>query len=130
MPRLGRVFMDRSQLERALLNLVINARDAMPQGGEIHISLREAKVQGEGEREVTYAVVEVRDTGVGMDEVTRQHIFEPFFTTKGAKGTGLGLAIVHQVVAHCGGFIKVESEPGRGTCFQLHLPRIAGYEGK
>jgi len=122
----SRVFMDAAQLERALLNLVLNARDAMPEGGEMRIAYEDAVVEdGEGES-ATYVAVSVGDTGVGMDEETRSNAFKPFFTTKGDSGTGLGLAIVAQIITRAGGSVRVDSEPGRGTTVTLYLPRIAG----
>jgi PAS domain S-box-containing protein len=103
-----------SELDQALMNLVVNARDAMPQGGRIQIALA-----GEGDN----AVIEVRDTGEGMDAATRSRCLEPFFTTMAAgRGTGLGLAIVQRVVQGLGGTIAIDSEPGRGTAFILTLP--------
>jgi signal transduction histidine kinase len=119
--RSGRVLIAPTQLERVVLNLVVNARDAMPQGGRIVVRV----VPGAGEETV---VVSVSDTGVGMDESTLARIFDPYFTTKGKQGTGLGLAIVQQIVTRCGGRIRVQSQPGRGTTFEVHLPRVAGDE--
>ncbi|MDP2226774.1 MAG: ATP-binding protein [Moraxellaceae bacterium] len=118
----SRVFVDGAQLERVLLNLVVNARDALPPaGGEIAIAVYEAVCGNEG----TQVVIEVRDNGSGMDADTRDRIFEPFFTTKGDAGTGLGMAIVQQVITHAGGRVEVESEPGSGTAIRLCLPGIA-----
>ncbi len=126
---ISRVFIDPNQLERAVLNLVINARDALPDGGRIVVSLSEHCIENpteNHEREGDYVVLQVKDNGVGMDEDVRRKLFQSFFTTKGKKGTGLGLAIVHQVVAHAGGFVDVESSPGNGAIFKLYLPKIAG----
>ncbi len=119
----GRVFMDRGQLERVLVNLVLNARDAMPGGGTITVHVTQSSPDDSSGR-VAHVVLEVRDTGVGMDATTRTRIFEPFFTTKGGAGSGLGLSIVYRIVSGCGGFIRVETEPGRGTCFRIFLPRV------
>ena len=122
----GRVLVDRSQLERVLLNLALNARDAMPRGGPIRIAVREETVAGGPHPAGVYVLLEVADTGVGMDAATREHLFEPFFTTKPpGKGSGIGLAVVYRVVERCGGFLQVESEPGHGTRMRIFLPRVA-----
>lgn len=122
----SRVFMDAAQFERMMLNLVINARDAMPSGGDLDIDYEDALVGDEDDDRATYVGVYVRDTGVGMDETTRVHAFKPFFTTKGDRGTGLGLVIVDQIVARAGGRVKIDSDLGNGTTMQVYLPRIAG----
>jgi signal transduction histidine kinase len=124
----SRVLIDPLQLERAVLNLVVNARDAMPHGGVITVELREETIGLSPEHGSTFVVLEVIDTGTGMDRTTRDHMFETYFTTKGAKGKGLGLAIVNQVVTLAGGFIQVDSSPGEGTRVRLYLPRIAAEE--
>ncbi len=120
---------DRGQLHQVLMNLVVNGREAMPTGGTLSIATRNCP----DERGSEYVLLEVRDTGIGMDEPTRQHIFEPFFTTKGrGKGTGLGMATVFGAVSQAGGHISVESEPGKGATFSLFFPRDsapAGLEG-
>jgi signal transduction histidine kinase len=122
----GSVFMDRSQLERLLVNLVANARDAMPKGGTITLRVSEASPSAELGAARDHLLLEVTDAGVGMDATTRARIFEPFFTTKlRDRGTGLGLSIVYQIVSDCGGAIEVDSELGRGTTFRVHLPRVA-----
>jgi signal transduction histidine kinase len=120
----SRVFIDRLLLERTLLNLVMNAGDAMPAGGRIRIRISESDRPGEGGETDRFVMVEVIDTGTGMTPEVRQRIFEPFFTTKGAKGTGLGMAIARQIISAAGGFLEVESEPDRGTSIRIFLPRI------
>ncbi|HVR69574.1 MAG TPA: PAS domain S-box protein [Vicinamibacteria bacterium] len=129
--RLGRLKADPSQIDQVLMNLAVNARDAMPRGGTITFETRNADLDEEyarehlGARPGPYVLLEVTDTGVGMDAETQRHIFEPFFTTKPkGKGTGLGLATVYGVVKQSGGYVWVESRPGRGTRFQVFLPRV------
>ncbi|HXU69931.1 MAG TPA: PAS domain S-box protein [Polyangia bacterium] len=120
-PAIGRVRIDPTQLEQVLLNLAVNARDAMPRGGRLTIETRES-ADREGR---TGVLLLVRDTGGGIDDATRPHIFEPFFTTKEiGKGTGLGLSIVYGVVTQAGGQISVESAPGQGAAFRIWLPRV------
>lgn len=121
----SRVFMDAAQFERMMLNLVLNARDAMPSGGELDIDYEDAVIGDEDDEGATYVAIYVRDTGTGMDETTRLNAFKPFFTTKGDRGTGLGLVIVDQIVSRAGGRVKIDSELGRGTTIQVYLPRIA-----
>jgi len=116
---------DRVQLEQVLINLAVNARDAMSGRGTLTMSLDRRVVDGEtpGLGRGTYARLTVRDTGCGMDDATRQRIFEPFFTTKGpGKGSGLGLSTVYGVVTQLGGHVAVESTPLQGTTFIIHLP--------
>ena len=123
---IGRVLVDRSQLERVLLNLVLNARDAMPRGGRIGIDVREEQIANGRNKPGIYVRLEVSDTGTGIDAATRDRLFEPFFTTKPAgKGTGIGLAVVYRAVERCGGFLQVDSELGRGTRMRVFLPRVA-----
>jgi PAS domain S-box-containing protein len=122
-PSLWPVFADRGQLEQVIVNLAVNARDAMSGGGVLRITT--SNVRGEGGPDAV--CLEVADTGVGMDEATKAHIFEPFFTTKPlGHGTGLGLSTVHGIVEQSGGSIEVESELGRGTTFTVRLPASRG----
>ncbi len=125
---------DPGQLEQVLLNLAVNARDAMPGGGVLsigtrHVLVPEGTIAEGAAAELApgrYVAVDVRDTGVGMDAATLARIFEPFFTTKPAgQGTGLGLAMVYGIVAQTGGRVTVDSAPGRGTTFTLYLPALA-----
>ena len=127
------VMADPGQIEQVLMNLAVNARDAMTAGGTLVIETSQATVTGEdalvspGLRPGDWVRLIVQDDGTGMSAEVREHLFEPFFTTKEqGKGTGLGLATVHGIVAQAGGHIRVESEPGRGTCFTICLPRNAG----
>jgi two-component system, cell cycle sensor histidine kinase and response regulator CckA len=114
-PDAGRVAMSPSQLGQVIMNLVVNARDAMPHGGQLTIETLRAGSE---------AVLAVIDTGIGMDTATRERLFEPYFTTKEpGKGTGLGLSTVRDVVRQAGGRIEVSSEVGRGSTFTIHLPR-------
>lgn len=130
-PSLGWIKADRGQIEQVLLNLVLNARDAMPAGGRLTIET--ANVAGNPRLAQrlstatpgTHVRLAVSDTGEGMDDYTRDHCFDPFFTTKGPRlGIGLGLATVYGIVTQSGGFVEVDSKPGRGARFEIHLPQV------
>jgi two-component system cell cycle sensor histidine kinase/response regulator CckA len=127
----GLTELDRTQVQQAILNLVLNARDAMLDGGTITIRTRSETVDEEGSIPAgRYVLVSISDMGSGMDEATRARIFEPFFSTKApGKGTGLGLASVHAIVKQTGGHISVWSHPGHGSRFDLYFPEIASFAG-
>ncbi len=128
---LAHVRADPTQIQQVILNLAVNSRDAMPEGGHLAIATANAEI-GEAFARANpwvaagrYVVLRVSDTGVGMDEATRQRVFEPFFTTKGpGEGTGLGLSTVYGIVQQSGGTIHVESTPGAGTTFEVYLPVV------
>jgi PAS domain S-box-containing protein len=125
---------DRGQIEQVVMNLCLNARDAMPECGRLTVETEDVFLEEEYVRQNPsmrtgrYALLAVSDTGVGMDEKTSKRVFEPFFTTKGPdKGTGLGLAMVYGIVKQHGGFIHLYSEPGKGTAFKVYLPAIEAH---
>ncbi len=132
-PDLGIVRADPGQLQQVVINLAVNARDAMPRGGQLVLRMRNVDLDEDfvrthmGSSEGPHVLLEVHDTGEGMDEEVRSKAFEPFFTTKEpGKGTGLGLAMVYGIVKQSGGYIALESERGVGTLVKLYLPRIEG----
>jgi PAS domain S-box-containing protein len=134
---LGLVKLDPGQLEQIVMNLAVNARDAMPGGGKL--TLETANVQAgrhscskhADQHDQSFVLLRVSDTGCGMTEEVKEHLFEPFFTTKPlGRGTGLGLATTFGIVEQAGGCIGVQSEPGRGTTLEVHLPRVSDSESK
>ncbi len=133
-PGLGAVRADPGQIDQVIMNLAVNARDAMPHGGKLTIETASVTLDENFARTHAplnpgdYIMLAISDTGIGMDSETQSRIFEPFFTTKGAKGTGLGLSTVYGIVKQSGGFIFVDSQPERGTAFRTYFPRVNGRE--
>jgi signal transduction histidine kinase len=126
-PGLGSIKADPGQIEQVVMNLAVNARDAMPGGGRLKIETTETDVEHRTDMKPgRYVVLSISDTGIGMSDVVRVHAFEPFFTTKETgKGTGLGLSTVYGIVKQSGGYIWVESEPNVGSVFKTYLPWLA-----
>jgi PAS domain S-box-containing protein len=130
-PDLGPVMADEGNVEQVIMNLVINARDAIPRGGTIRLRTENREISEEASKHIQdgyagrFSCIIVEDTGVGMDRTTVQHIFEPFFTTKGpGKGTGLGLSVAYGIIKQHQGWITVSSEPGKGSSFTVYLPLL------
>ncbi len=130
-PNVGKVEADPGQIEQVILNMAVNARDAMPQGGKLTIRIsnvvfdQKTVIRNRGLEAGSYVMMAISDTGVGMTPEVKTHLFEPFFTTKGVgKGTGLGLATSYGIISQSGGDIRVYSEQGTGTTFKIYLPRV------
>jgi PAS domain S-box-containing protein len=129
-PNLASVSADPGQIEQVIMNLVVNARDAMPKGGKLGLEIANVDIDRSRARQSvvpsgSYAMLAVSDTGIGMDAETQSHIFEPFFSTKSKdEGTGLGLSVVYNIVRESGGHLWVKSQPGHGSTFQVYFPRV------
>src|SRR5581483_10161490 len=130
-PTLNMVFADATQLEQVLINLCLNARDAMPMGGKLELATQQVEIAHGSQRVQPYlapgpyVLLQVKDTGIGMDEQVQARLFEPFFTTKEVgQGTGLGLAMVYGIIKQHHGMIRVQSQHGKGTTFSLYLPTV------
>jgi len=129
-PANGCISADPGQIEQVIMNLVVNARDAMPRGGKLTLEIASVVVAATSNPSSllspgSYVTLSVSDTGIGMDAGTQSHIFEPFFTTKSKEeGTGLGLSVVYNIVRGIVGYVRVNSEPGHGSTFQVFLPRV------
>ncbi len=128
-PELGHTRVDRSQVEQVIINLALNARDAMPMGGRLEVAAHNTDIKANDKdrpgRPRSYVVLEVKDGGTGMKSETLSRIFEPFFTTKEeGKGTGLGLSAVHGLVKQARGYLVADSEEGRGSLFRIYYPRV------
>jgi signal transduction histidine kinase len=126
-----RISVDPGQLEQVVVNLALNARDAMPQGGTLTVRTRNVAIDRSYAASHpdaalgAHVMIGVQDTGSGMNQETRERLFEPFFSTKPVdKGSGLGLSVVHGIVTQAGGHIEVESEPGQGSLFKLYFPAV------
>jgi two-component system cell cycle sensor histidine kinase/response regulator CckA len=133
-PELGLVHADPSQIDQVMMNLVLNARDAMPRGGTVTLETANVEVSepegAAGHRAGPYAMVAVTDTGEGIDDENRRHLFEPFFSTRGqGEGAGMGLSVVYGTIQQHGGFIRVTSEPGQGARFEVYLPHLRDLAG-
>lgn len=127
--QLPNIMMDKIQLMRLLMNLVVNASEAMPNGGPIAVRLQAVRLTGDPSYTGRYVLLEVADQGTGMDAQTQAHLFDPYYTTK-ADGNGLGLATVRQIVERVGGIIRVESVPQQGTTFRIFFPSIGATTGE
>lgn len=125
---LGQVLIEKGQFTRLLLNLAVNASEAMPDGGPVAVRLAPVKLTGNPSYTGRFVLLEVTDTGTGIDAETQRRLFEPYFTTK-SKGTGLGLAIVRQIVDRVGGLVRVESAENKGTTFRVFFPRVGASTG-